>query len=252
MVMVVVTVYAEDKYALLIANSDYKNFGSLVGPVKEARELRIALTSLGFKVDLLENGTREQMLDQLDNIKVKLNGKAGVILFHYGGHGVQAQSTNYLIPVDAEIQNEKKLATRAIDINEVMSSLDECGAEANIIILDACRNNPLPFSTDRSTTRGLTVMGYKPKNSIIIYSAEAGTIAQDGIFTPAFTKLITQKNRSLTQILMQLRREVSIKTNGSQIPGEYNQLFYDIFLAGTSNDNQQEIKAVQANYKIPR
>jgi len=156
-------------------------------------------------------------------------------LFHYGGHGVQSQGRNYLIPVDADIPDEKKLSTRAVDIDEVMSSLELCGSDTNIVILDACRNNPLPAGSGRSASRGLSVVSVKPKNSIIVYSAEAGTVAQDGLFTPTLARLITQDGKSLNQILMQLRKEVSQRSNGSQIPGEYNQLFDDIFLNGNGN-----------------
>jgi len=230
-----VSLCAENKYALLIANSKYKNFSSLDGPVKEARDLSKSLMALGFSVELLENGTREQMIERLDLIKQKINGKGGIALFHYGGHGVQSQGRNYLIPVDADIPDEKKLSTRAVDIDEVMSSLDLCGSDTNIVILDACRNNPLPAGSGRSASRGLSVVSVKPKNSIIVYSAEAGTVAQDGLFTPTLARLITQDGKSLNQILMQLRKEVSQKSNGSQIPGEYNQLFDDIFLNGNGN-----------------
>jgi len=233
--MFATSIFAENKYALLIANSKYKNFSSLDGPVKEARDLSKSLMTLGFSVELLENGTREQMIERLDLVKQKINGKGGVAFFHYGGHGVQAQGKNYLIPVDADIPDEKKLSTRAVDIDEVMSSLDLCGSDTNIVILDACRNNPLPAGSGRSASRGLSVVSVKPKNSIIVYSAEAGTVAQDGLFTPTLARLITQDGKSLNQILMQLRKEVSQKSNGSQIPGEYNQLFDDIFLNGNGN-----------------
>jgi len=243
LVLTAMTVSAENRVALLIANGKYKNFSSLTGPTNEAEALSTTLKSLGFDVKLLENATREQMLDELDNLKSRVNGKGGIAFFHYGGHGVQVNGSNYLIPIDADIPDERKVATRAVVIDEVMSSLDSCGSDSNIIILDACRNNPLPAGTGRSATRGLTVVGTKPKNSIIVYSAEAGTVAQDGLFTPTLTKLITQNGKSLNQILMQLRKEVSSKSNGSQIPGEYNQLFDDIFLNGKiteiANSNTQ-------------
>ncbi len=228
-----ITLFAENRIALLIANGKYTNFSSLSGPIAEAEELAATLKSLGFDVKLLENATRAEMLDELDNLKSRVNGKGGVAFFHYGGHGVQVNGSNYLIPIDADIPDERKVVTRAVNIDEIMSSLDTCGSDTNIVILDACRNNPLPAGAGRSATRGLSVVGAKPKNSIIVYSAEAGTVAQDGLFTPTLTKLITQSGKSLNQILMQLRREVSTKSNGSQIPGEYNQLFDDIYLNKT-------------------
>jgi len=250
MICMTFSVFAENRFALLIANSNYKNFSSLEGPIKEAHDLSPALKSLGFTVELLENGTREQMLDKLDSIKQIISGKGGVALFHYGGHGVQAQGKNFLIPVDADIPDEKKLSTRAVDMDEAMSSLDLCGSDTNIVILDACRNNPLPAGAGRSASRGLTVVGMKPKNSIIVYSAEAGTVAQDGLFTPTLTKLITQNGKSLNQILMQLRREVSQKSNNSQIPGEYNQLFDDVFLNGDLTTNVVQSNNQQNNSVI--
>jgi len=175
------------------------------------------------------------MLDELDNLKMRVNGKGGIAFFHYGGHGVQVNGANYLIPVDADIPDEKKVATRTVNIDEVMSSLDLCESDTNIVILDACRNNPLPAGSGRSASRGLSVVGIKPKNSIIVYSAEAGTVAQDGLFTPTLAKFIQEKNISFSDILLKVRNEVNLKSSGQQTPGEYNQLFNNIYLNGIGN-----------------
>lgn len=227
-----INLFSESRVALLIANGAYKNFSSLSGPTIEAEALTKTLTNLGFDVKLLKNATREQILDELDNLKKRVNGKGGVAFFHYGGHGVQVNGSNYLIPVDADIPDEKKVTTRAVNIDEVMSSLDSSGSDTNIVVLDACRNNPLPAGSGRSASRGLTVVGLKPKNSIIVYSAEAGTVAQDGLFTPTLTKYLQEKNISFSDVLLKVRSEVNQKSSGSQIPGEYNQLFNNVFLNG--------------------
>ena len=225
---------AENRVALLIANGRYQHFSSLAGPVSEATGLSATLQKLGFDVQLVENGSREQMLEALDGLQKRIGGKGGIAFFHYGGHGVQVNGKNYLIPADADIPDERKAATRAVDIDEVMSSLEACGSDTNIVVLDACRNNPLPAGSGRSASRGLSVVATKPKNSVIVYSAEAGTIAQDGLFTPTLTAVLAQPGLNIADVLLQVRQEVYRKSQGSQIPGEYNQLFANVYLNGSA------------------
>lgn len=223
---------AEEKTALLIANAKYSNFGSLATPIAEARELRDTLKTIGFQVTLVENGSRESMLDAIADFEDGLKKRGGVAFFHYGGHGVQVAGKNYLIPSDADIPDERRVETRAVSVDEVMSALDAGGASTNIVVLDACRNNPLPAQSGRSANRGLSTVSFKPKNSIIVYSAEAGNVAQDGLFTPTLCAALRQKGKSFQEILMDVRRTVSEKSGGAQIPGEYNQTFESIYFNG--------------------
>jgi branched-chain amino acid transport system substrate-binding protein len=226
------TLQAENRTALLIANGAYKNFGRLANPVPEAEALESALAGLGFKTILVKDGSREAMLDALDDFEASLRSRGGIAFFHYGGHGVQVGGKNYLIPADADIPDERRVATRAVDLDELMSSLDVAGAEVNIVVIDACRNNPLPAQAGRSATRGLAVTGAKPRNSIIVYSAESGTVAQDGLFTPALTRAIATPGVSLQDAVMAVRLEVFKKSDGAQTPGAYDQLFSKVYLAG--------------------
>ena len=221
------------KEALLIANAEYTHFGKLPNPIPDARKLADSLRQIGFQVALVENADREQMLDALGSFEERLKASRGIAFFHYGGHGMQVNGRNYLIPANADIPDEKRVATRAVELDEVMTALDASGSAANIVVLDACRDNPLPATT-RSATRGLSVVQAKPKNSIIIYAAEAGSKAQDGLFTPILANAITAPGRSITDVVMQVRREVNEKSGGDQTPGEYNQLFNPIVLNGDS------------------
>ena len=126
------------------------------------------------------------MLDALKEFETRLQGTGAIAFFHYGGHGVQVDGRNYLIPADADIPDERRVATRAVDLDEIMDALDQANSRANVVVLDACRDNPLPALAGRAGARGLTVVGAKPKNSIIIFAAEAGNKAVDGLFiTPA-------------------------------------------------------------------
>jgi hypothetical protein len=225
----------QPKEALLIANGDYAHFGKLANPVSDARLLKKSLQQIGFKVTLVENASRESMLEALQSFQDRLKVSHAIALFHYGGHGVQVDGHNYFIPADADIPDERKVTTRAVDLDEVMTTLDASSSTANVVILDACRDNPLPATKTRGATRGLTVVQSKPKNSLIIFAAEAGSRANDGLFTPALANAITKPGKSLSQTLKDVRREVFQKSNGTQTPGEYDQLFEDLYLCSQPN-----------------
>ena len=221
-------VCAESRLALLIANGTYKNFSSLATPVKEARDLKKSLETLGFSVVIVENASREKMSDALYDFQKRLEKSGGIGFFHYGGHAVQVSGKNYLIPADADIPDERRIASRALDCDEIMASMQ---ANVNIVVLDSCRNNPLSSGSGRSASRGLVLTEMKPKNSIIVYSAQAGKTAQDGVFTPILTQKILEK-KSFTEVLMDVRKEVRARTAGEQSPGEYNELEEAVYLAG--------------------
>ena len=221
----------EAKNALLIANSDYgRGMGYLRQPVPEAAELKSALESIGFKVTLVKNANLEDMQKALAAFKAKTQREGGYAFFHYGGHAVQINGVNYLIPLKANLDDELSVGYRCVYVDEVMNSLR---GDANIVILDSCRNNPFAQSTHRGAgTRGLAAVGIKPPNSIIVYSAAAGQEAADGLFTPVLTKLITQKNKKIETVLKEVRNEVFKQTGGKQKPGEYTELMGDVYLAG--------------------
>jgi len=130
--------------ALLIANSDYSNFPNLGSPKTDALILGDSLRKLGFATRVVENASREQMLDEIKAFEERLRSTRGIAFFHYGGHGIQVKGSNYLVPADADIPDERRVSTRAVELNEVMGALDASGSEVNIVVLDACRDNPLP------------------------------------------------------------------------------------------------------------
>jgi hypothetical protein len=217
------------KNALLIANAEYKGLGSLPNPIPDARLLSESLRKIGFEVVLLENGNREQMLDAVDAFQNRLKSSKGISLFHFGGHGIQMDGRNYMIPAHTEIPDDRKLLTRAVDLDEVMTSLDEAGSFANVVVLDACRDNPLT-ARSRSVSRGLAAVQTQPKNTLIVYAAESGKKAEDGLFTPVFARTLAVPGLSLSRLLQQVRSEVHKLSNGQQTPGAYDQTFDEVFL----------------------
>jgi len=128
------------RVALLIGNSDYVH-SPLKNPVNDARAMATALEKLGFAVDLLENASLATMVQAIRRFAVAAR-ESEVRLFYYAGHGIQVQGRNYLIPVDAELRSEDEVAFKSADENEVLERLGQLRDGLNIMILDACRNNP--------------------------------------------------------------------------------------------------------------
>ena len=244
------------KEALLIANGKYSHFAGLAHPSPDAAKLSAALEQLGFRVRVVRDGNREQMLDAIAEFERGLRNTGAIAFFHYGGHGVQVDGKNYLLPADADIPDERRVATRAVALDEVMTAMDAAAARASIIVIDACRDNPLPGGSGRNLARGLSVVGIKPKNSIVIYAAEAGSKALDGLFTPILAMALQQKGRTIDQVMKSVRSEVYAKSSGQQTPGEYNQLFEELFLAAEAGDTvhspqESYIKSIPVILKSP-
>ena len=223
----VLSIFAEPRNALLIANGNYQNFSGLANPIPEANALADSLRRLGFNVTIEINQTLDEMQLSLIAFESKVRQSGGIAFFHYGGHAVQVGGENYLIPADADIPSERLAKSRALNLDEVMTSM--CG-DTNIVILDACRNNPLPAGDGRSASRGLVPISRKPKNSLIVYSAQAGSTAQDGVFTPILTEKILEP-KSFTAIVREVRKEVNRQTNNQQNPGSYEELEDEIYLS---------------------
>lgn len=223
----------EAKNALLIANGDYSEIKSLSQPVPEGEELKAALESIGFSVIFVKNANRDEMFDSLLEFRNKTKKAGGIAFFHYGGHAVQIDGKNYLIPINSKIDDEEQIRYRCVELDEVMDSMT---GDSNVVVLDSCRNDPFPNGKHRGgDSRGLAAVSRKPKNSIIVYSAEAGETALDGVYTPALTKRITEKGKSIEEVLKEVRNDVLRTTAGQQLPGEYRQLVSDVYLAGRSS-----------------
>jgi len=226
--------FGENKTALVIGNGAYEHFPSLANPPSEARAMRTALESIGFEVVLLLDGAYDEMYDAIDLFERKLETRGGIGFFHYGGHGVQVDGQNYLIPVDKAIPDERRTKSRSVNMSEIVDSMEASGTDTNVIILDACRDNPLPAATRSTNSRGLVKID-APVNSIIVYAAEAGETAQDGVFTPILVKYIKERGLEITDMMKRVRSEVRQATGGTQRPGEYSMLETDVYLAGTAD-----------------
>ena len=141
----------EHRLALVIGNGDYPN-APLRNPVNDARDFAAALGDSGFDIIRLENANLRQLRTALRDFGDRLKKQGGVGLFYFAGHGMQLKGRNYLMPVGAQIEREDEIEFGSLDANQVLEKLDAAGNRFNIVILDACRNNPFARAY-RSTAR---------------------------------------------------------------------------------------------------
>ena len=171
----------EKRIALVIGNSTYQNVTPLDNPSKDAVLMADTLDSLGFT---LIGGRAQLNLDKtamdnaVQNFGRQVQG-ADVALFYYAGHGVQVSGSNYLVPINANPTREADVDFQMVDINLVLRQMQGSGTRLNLVILDACRNNPLGARSLRSSDGGLAQMR-APEGTLISYATQPGSVAQDG------------------------------------------------------------------------
>jgi uncharacterized protein YukE len=204
--------------------------------VNDAADISAALRGLGFTVDQVTNAGRVQMEEAVTRLKNRLAAARGSYgFFYYAGHGVQSNGENYLIPVDANIPGEAYLRDRAVSMPAILDELNAAGNTLNIVVLDACRDNP--FGWRRSGARGLQVVSNQPADSIIVYATSAGSTAADGtgrngLFTTHLLNNLKKPGLSVRDMFDQTGADVRRASGGAQIPAIYSQ-FFDVAYLGT-------------------
>jgi formylglycine-generating enzyme required for sulfatase activity len=228
LLFLVLPLSAENRTALVIGNGSYTRLPALAQPVAEARQMKEALESIGFTVIFVQDASRKGIMEGVRLFNEELNRKGGIAFFHYGGHGIQTGGRNWLIPVDADISAEWEVEATCVDVNYVLAAMEDSVSTSNIIVLDACRDNPLTGS-GRSSVRGFARMD-APENTIIVYSANEGETAQDGLFTPILIRRIREGGMEFSDMIKVVRKEVFDASGGKQRPAEYSMLMGDIWL----------------------
>src|SRR5579859_7884780 len=226
----------QKRLALVIGNSQYQFTTPLKNPVNDARAVASSLQSLGFEVLEHENVTQGQMKQAINAFGEKLKGY-DVGLFYYAGHGVQSQGVNYMIPIEAELKNEEQIEFDCVAADRVLAFMETAATKVNLIVLDACRNNPFGRSWQRSAGGGGLAMMDAPKGSLIAYATSPGHTASDGestngLYTSALLKFMRNPSLTIEQVFKQVRNEVSDKSGGSQIPWETTSLTGEDFYLG--------------------
>ncbi|MGE3536623.1 MAG: caspase domain-containing protein [Candidatus Tectimicrobiota bacterium] len=215
----------EPRMALVIGNGAYKT-APLLNPLNDARAMAQVLREVGFQVIQKENAGHKDMLLALRAFGEALQ-QGGVGLFYYAGHGMQVQGKNYLIPVDAHIEGEEEVLYSSVDAQHVLAKMDAAGNRLNIVILDACRNNPFVRRV-RSASHGLAPMD-APVGTLLAFSTAPGAVASDGkgqhgLYTQHLLGALKAPGARIEDVFKRVRTQVRHETAGKQIPWENTSL----------------------------
>ena len=235
---------SEARTALVIGNGSYRN-SPLANPVNDATDIAAKLKILGFSVTLLTNANRSAMIDEIRRFGDHLRDRKGIGLLFYAGHGIQVNGRNYLVPVDADIIREHEVDDEGVDLGRVLGEMADARNRLNILILDACRNNPYERSF-RSAGRGLASID-APRGTLIAYATAPGSVAADGSgrnspYTAALLRQIVSQGTPVEIVFKKTRAEVISSTNGAQIPWESSSLVGDFYfaVAGETTESPQQ------------
>jgi uncharacterized caspase-like protein len=221
---------AERRLALVVGNSAYKN-APLVNPGNDARAVAAALRESGFTVIERRNLNQAAMRQVVREFGDEL-AKGGIGLFYYAGHGMQIRGRNFLIPVGSDIQREDEVQDQAVDASLVLEKMASAKNAANIVILDACRNNPFA-SSFRSAAAGLAVMD-APAGTLIAFSTAPGQVAADGtgdngLYTQHLVTYMREPGLKVEDVFKRVRVAVRQGSGGKQVPWENTSLETDIY-----------------------
>ena len=224
---------AEKKLALLIGNGAYPD-APLQNPANDARAMAAALKRLGFDVIVKEDAGQKEMKQTIDQFGQALKDY-DVGVFFYSGHGVQVNGQNYLIPVDADPKSVNDVEYDCVNAGRVLGKMEDAGNTTNIIILDACRNNPFERGWTRSAQgNGLAFMN-APSGSLIAYATSPGNVAYDATegvnspYTAALLQHLETPNISILEMFQRVRGVVMKATDKQQIPWESTSLMGNFY-----------------------
>lgn len=211
---------APHRVALVIGNAKYQD-APLANPANDASDMAKRLDELGFKVEKLINVNARQMKKAISKFGKTLKDENTVGLFYFAGHGLQVDGVNYLLPLGAVIESEADVEYEAVNTGRVLSQMSQAGNNLNMVILDACRNNPYARSW-RSTTRGLARME-APTGSLILYATSPGNVASDGsgrngLFTEKLLASLDTSGLKVEEVFKKTAIAVSGASKKKQVP----------------------------------
>ncbi len=212
------------RVALVVGNGGYRNVDRLANPANDARLIASTLQAAGFT---LVGGGPQLDLDKphFDRVVQQFGAAvqgADVALFYYSGHGMQVQGANWLVPTDANPTSPRDLDFQMVDASLVLRQMEHAGTKLNLVILDACRNNPFASRGIRATAGGLAEM-HAPEGTLISYATQPGSVAADGAggnspYTAALVNAIRQPGVDVFRVFNQVGLTVKQGTGGTQQP----------------------------------
>jgi uncharacterized caspase-like protein len=231
---------AGKRVALVIGNSAYVNATPLANPKNDANDMAAKLRELGFDVILGVDLDKRSFDAKVREFSIALDSAEAALLF-YAGHGLQIASQNFLVPVDAKLERERDVEFEAVRLDFILKQMElNRESNTNVVILDACRNNPLTRNLARSMgTRAASIGSGLAEISagvgtFISYSTQPGNVALDGTgrnspFAEALLKRVAERDKSLTSVMIEVRNDVVSATGGQQVPWDHSALTGDFY-----------------------
>jgi hypothetical protein len=220
------------RVALVIGNSAYAGAAALVNPANDAAAMGATLKTLGFTVVELRDGSRAQMNDAVAKVRANLNGKQGIGVLYYAGHGLQVDFHNYMVPVDATLAAAGDVSRQTIDVASVIDAFKSAGNRMNILVLDACRDNPF---AGQASGKGLAPLD-APSGTFLAFATAPGNVAEDGdalsgngLYTGFLVKELQKPATRIEDVFKRVRLQVRQYSQGRQIPWESTSLEEDFF-----------------------
>ena len=243
---------SDSRHALVIGNSIYQYASPLKNPGNDSKDIANALNALYFDTVLLQDATKSKIEKAVASFLAVLEKEGGVGLFYYAGHGVQLLGDNYLVPVETMLGTDVEIKKQSYNINNILSGMRKIKTATNIIILDACRDNPFKNtvvasgrSVGKDNERGLINKNIPklntglskldaPPNTIIAYATAPGRVALDGDkenspYTLSLVNAMQRSGLTIGQMFQQVRSNVLDQTNGQQVPWESSSLIEDFY-----------------------
>lgn len=243
---------AEQRVALVIGNGDYR-LAPLRNPVNDAEDIADILSKCGFRVEKAINADRREMRDVIRRFG-ELIKNGGVGLFFYAGHGLQVDGENYLVPIRANVTHENEVEDECLKVSSVLRKMESAHNRLNIIILDACRNNPFGRGY-RSSMRGLARMD-APTGSILAYATAPGATASDGpgkngLYTSRLLTHILTPGLEIGKLFRLVRMDVMKDSENRQVPWESSSLIGEFYFSEESEENDILLSKSSSQPTIP-
>ena len=243
----------QHRTALVIGNATYET-GPLRNPVNDATDMAALLQRLGFEVALLKDAKLRAMEEAIETFSQKLR-KGGVGLFYFAGHGVQVAGENYIVPIGARISREQDIRFETVQVGRILGGMEDAGNDVNLIILDACRDNPFARSFRSGAQRGLAV-SQAVRGSLMAYATAPGKTAADGnsrngVYTQQLLRHMATPGMKVEDVFKRVRLSVEDATNGQQTPWETTSLRGDFYFAGPGSTSASAAPPLETPQMLP-
>ncbi|MEM7208687.1 MAG: caspase family protein [Pseudomonadota bacterium] len=234
------------RYALVIGNSDYRHT-PLKNPLNDAVDVAEVLRDLNYDVTLATNLDPKRLARAVAKFYRAIESENAISIFYYAGHAVQVDSTNYLLPVGVEFDSVDTLESESLSLDKLLFLIRESPSQQNIIVLDACRDNPFGdlSSSDLADLAGGLASASSPPNTLIAYATEPGSVSSDGsgrngLYTGAILKYIEEAIPA-EDLFKKVRRDVLAASGNRQVPWEHSSLTHTFYFGPPLNTKIKDI-----------